>query len=185
MSEFRRDKMIKSLRHARFIATEYSKDPRTPVGAIILNSEDFSPHSFGYNGMPRGCDDNKESRLVAPEKYLWFSHAERNAIDNAAKLGISIKGCWIVCTMIPCMDCARSVIQSGLKGVVTVRPSAEHVERWGEHFKRSEEIFKECGIQLIFLEDDELGDQNVNLVARPNQLKTSDTVETCTGCASH
>lgn len=168
MTVFRRDKMIKALRKARFVAVEYSKDPRTQVGAVIINGDDFSPHSEGYNGMPRGCDDNDESRLDAPEKYFWFSHAERNAMDNAAKLGIPIKGCWIVCTMIPCMDCARSIVQTGLKGVVTVKPTEEHVARWGEHFDRTEKLFKECNIELVFLEESELGDPIVNLTSRPN-----------------
>ena len=165
---FRRDKMIKFLRQARFIAVEFSKDPRTQVGAVIINGEDFSPHSSGYNGMPRGCDDNDGTRLDAPEKYFWLSHAERNAMDNAAKLGIALKGCWIVCTMIPCMDCARSIIQTGLKGVVTVRPSAEHVERWGEHFSRTERLLKECNVELVFLEEEELGNQIVDLTSRPS-----------------
>jgi dCMP deaminase len=142
-----------------FIAREYSKDPRTKVGALVLSADDFSPHSFGCNGMPRKCDENRPERLEAPEKYFWFSHAEANAIANAAKLGIPLKGCWIVVTMIPCMDCARLIVQTGLAGVITVRPSPEHVERWGEHFSRTETLLKECGVQLEFLEAHEVSNE--------------------------
>ena len=169
---FRRDKMAKYLRLARFLAREFSKDPRTQVGAVILNGSDFSPHSFGYNGMPRGCDDKNPQRLEAPEKYFWFAHAERNAIDNAARIGIPLRDCWIVVTMIPCMDCARSIVQAGIKGVVTVAPSEEHVARWGEHFSRTAELLHECGVDLVYLTEEELGDPLVDLLGRPQPIGT-------------
>lgn len=163
----RRDKMVQNMRHALFIAREYSKDPRTQVGALVLSGDDFSPHSFGCNGMPRKCNEKVPERLEAPEKYFWFSHAESNAINNAAKLGIALKGCWIVVTMIPCMDCARSIVQTGLAGVITLRPSAEHIERWGEHFERTETLFEECGVHLEFLDMAEIGETKVDLFQRP------------------
>lgn len=151
------------MRLALFIAKNFSKDPRTQVGAIVLNGNDFSPHSYGYNGMPRGCDDSDKKRQEAPEKYYWFSHAERNAIDNAAKIGIPLKDCWIVVTMIPCMECARSIVQTGIKGVVTLTPTKELTKRWGEHFERTESLFKECGVEFVFLNKDELGENQITL----------------------
>lgn len=160
---FRRDKMAQYMKLALFIAKNFSKDPRTQVGAIVLNGSDFSPHSYGYNGMPRGCDDNDEKRKVAPEKYYWFSHAERNAIDNAAKIGIPLKDCWIVVTMIPCMECARSIVQTGIKGVVTLKPTPDLIQRWGEHFERTESLLKECGVELVLLETEELGERHIQL----------------------
>lgn len=160
---FRRDKMAKYMKLALFIAKNFSKDPRTQVGAIILNGNDFSPHSYGYNGMPRGCDDSDHTRTEAPEKYFWFAHAERNAIDNAAKIGIPLKDCWIIVTMIPCMECARSIVQAGIKGVVTLKPSNELKERWGEHFERTDQLFKECGVEIILLDTEELGENTIRL----------------------
>jgi dCMP deaminase len=150
-SLFRKDKMIKFMRLTQFIASEFSKDPNTKVGAYILDGSDFSPYSFGYNGLPRGCDDHDQKRMERPEKYFWFSHAERNAIDNAAKIGIPLKGGWMVVTMLPCMDCARSIVQSGIKGVVTMIPSEELKSRWNDHFSRTESLFKECGVELHYL----------------------------------
>lgn len=146
-----------------FLGQEFSKDPRTKVGAIIVNGEDFSPRTFGYNGLPRKCNDYVEERLAEPEKYFWFSHAERNAIDNAARVGIPIDGCIMFVTVLPCMDCARSIIQAGIKCVVTKRPSEEVRQRWGESFIRTETIFKECGIELIILDEKDIGNTNVSL----------------------
>jgi dCMP deaminase len=168
----RRDKMSKYLRLARFIAREFSKDPRTQVGALVLDATDFAPHSFGYNGMPRKCDDTAPERLVAPEKYLWFSHAEENAITNAAAIGIPLRGCWLVCTMLPCMTCARMIVNARIQGVVTVKPSEEHLSRWGDQFERTEALFRECGVSIVYLEESELGNPTVDLLGRPGAVTT-------------
>ena len=71
--------------------------------------------STGYNSFPRGIDDNVAERQERPEKYFWFEHAERNAIYNAARIGVSTKGCTMFLTCdIPCADCARGIINAGI-----------------------------------------------------------------------
>lgn len=139
-----------------YARARFSKDTSTKVGAIIIgpSGED---RSSGYNGAPRGChadeagDPRREQR---PEKYFWFSHAELNAITNAARVGVPLEGCTIYVTHPPCMDCARAIVQAGIKRVVTVRPSAGFVERWEEHMSRSQRLFDECGVAYEEIECD-------------------------------
>ena len=91
-----------------------SKDKNTQIGAVIVG-KDKEIVSTGYNSFPRGIDDEKEDRQEKPEKYFWFEHAERNAIYNAARIGVSTKGCTIYLTCdIPCADCARGIINAGI-----------------------------------------------------------------------
>ena len=86
---------------------EKSKDKKTKIGAVIVG-KDNEIVSTGYNSFPRGIDDNVAERQERPEKYFWFEHAERNAIYNAARIGVSTKGCTMFLTCdIPCADCAR------------------------------------------------------------------------------
>lgn len=151
----RKDKAMKFMREAMNKALEFSKDDSTRVGALILGRDSYEVRSCGYNGMPRGCDDSNPARLVRPEKYLWFEHAERNAIYNAARVGTALAGGILVSTFFPCQDCARAAVQSGLSGVLTVEPRGEAKDRWGESFARSMELLSECGlaVQLLRPED--------------------------------
>ena len=91
-----------------------SKDERTQIGAVIVG-EDKEIVSTGYNSFPRGIKDNVKERQERPEKYFWFEHAERNAIYNAARIGVSTKGCTMYLSCgIPCSDCARGIINAGI-----------------------------------------------------------------------
>lgn len=105
-----------------FIAMAYltsvrSKDPHTHVGAVIIDQENHIPVSFGYNSYPRRADDQCLPK-TRPEKYSYISHAEINAIANAASRGAATEGCTIYVTHIPCETCFRSLINAGIKRVV-------------------------------------------------------------------
>ncbi len=67
-----------------------SKDRRTQIGAVIVG-KDNEIVTTGYNSFPRGINDDVEERQQRPEKYFWFEHAERNAIYNAARIGVSLR----------------------------------------------------------------------------------------------
>lgn len=69
-----------------------SKDEHTQIGVVIVGSGN-EIISTGYNSFARGVKDNVNKRQQRPEKYYWFAHAERNAIYNAARIGVSTKGC--------------------------------------------------------------------------------------------
>src|SRR3972149_4666305 len=94
------------------LAAKKSKDRSTKIGAVVVGP-DNEVRSLGYNGFPRGINDDVEERHRRPAKYLWSEHAERNAIYNAVRAGICLRGCTMYVHSHPCVDCARAIIQSG------------------------------------------------------------------------
>ena len=137
---------------AELVAT-WSKDPSTKVGAIVVGP-DREIRSTGYNGLVRGVDDNKSERMERPTKYDFFEHAERNAVYNACLIGATLKGCVIYVTSMPCPDCARAIIQSGIKMVVTRRlepDPAAPTGTWRDKLVYSEEMFREAGVKCLYL----------------------------------
>jgi len=131
-----------------------SKASNTKVGCIILDQEK-STRSTGYNGAPRGCSaDEGDSRGAdKPEKYFWIEHAERNAIYNAARSGTPLKDCVLLVTHPPCMDCARAIVQVGIKIVISKVPDEKFISTWSENFERSIQLFKECGVDFYYVQD--------------------------------
>lgn len=131
-----------------------SKDVRTQVGAVIVG-KDKEIVSTGYNSFPRGINDMKLSRQERPEKYYWFEHAERNAIYNAARIGVSTKECTMYLTCgIPCADCCRGIINSGITRIFCERNHGPSSDKWHEHSERSWEMFDEAGVDVQFYDDD-------------------------------
>lgn len=131
-----------------------SKDLSTQIGAVIVG-QDNEVLSTGYNSFPRGMDDSKEERQERPEKYFWFEHAERNAIYNAARIGVSLKNSTIYLTSgLPCMDCARGIVNSGVKVVWCKRVcTTKNKEKWEESQVKSMQLLNECGVQVFFYLD--------------------------------
>lgn len=127
-----------------------SKDKRTHIGAVIVGP-DKEIKSTGYNSFVRGLNDNISERQEKPEKYFWFEHAERNAVFNATLIGTSLKGCKMYTNGIPCMDCARAVVQSGIKEVI-VDKSWNDGNRGDdlEHTKRTLQMFSETGVKVKY-----------------------------------
>src|SRR5574344_1057012 len=101
------------------LSAKRSKDPSTQVGACIVD-DDNKVVSIGYNGMPKGLDEtqlswNKNEGLDS--KYLYVCHAEMNAILNTRN-GSSLKGCRVYVTLFPCNECAKALIQVGIKEII-------------------------------------------------------------------
>lgn len=99
------------------LAAKRSKDPNTQVGACIV-SKDNIILSTGYNGFPIGCSDDEYpwNREGEETKYPYVVHAELNAILNAA--GKSLHGAKIYVALFPCNECAKAIIQSGIREVI-------------------------------------------------------------------
>ena len=99
------------------LAARRSTDPNTQVGACIV-SQDNIIISTGYNGMPKGCSDDEFpwEREGAETKYPYVVHAELNAILNAN--GRDLRGSRLYVALFPCNECAKAIIQSGVKEVV-------------------------------------------------------------------
>lgn len=131
-----------------------SKDGSTQIGSVIVG-EDNEILSTGYNSFPRGLDDNVPERHQRPEKYLWTEHSERNAIYNAARVGTSLKNATIYLTSgPPCMDCARGIINAGIKKVYCKSTcTTTNKEMWEEQQKKSLIMLEECGVEVIYYEN--------------------------------
>lgn len=134
------------------LVASWSKDRSRKVGAIIVN-DDNRIIATGYNGMPIGVNDDVDSRHERPIKYLYTEHAERNAIYSAALSGISTKGATIVLMWFPCADCARGIIQSGIKEVKCKEPDMSD-PIWGPSFKVSKEMLDEAGVKISYYEEE-------------------------------
>jgi dCMP deaminase len=132
----------------KVVATR-SKDPNTQVGCIIAGPA-HEIRSTGYNSLPRGIRDDIAERLERPTKYLWMEHAERNAIYNAARCGTTLDGCTIYIELMPCMDCARAIVQAGIREVVVSgeRMAQYSSEYYDEHFRMVEVLFQEAAIRV-------------------------------------
>ena len=127
-----------------------SKDRNTQVGAIALDDNN-NIVSTGYNGFPRGVNDDVEERHQRPEKYRWTSHAEENLVAQAAYMGKSLKGCTIlVSSLFACECCARMIIQSGIKKII-----APHIDEgnWKHSNSVAVTMFKEAGVEVVFSEE--------------------------------
>lgn len=103
------------------LTAQRSKDNTSQVGACIVSREN-KILSMGYNGMPTGCfdDDMPWEREGEPlkTKYMYVCHAELNAILNHASGTGSLKGARIYTTLFPCNECAKAIIQSGIKELI-------------------------------------------------------------------
>ena len=128
---------------------KWSKDKSRKVGALIVKEREIV--STGYNGMPRGCFDDKPERNERPEKYYWYIHAEANAIINAARQGKSTLNCDIYINLFPCCTCAGFIVQAGIKRVFCNKKPDFNDPTYGESYKRSVEILNECGVEIIYL----------------------------------
>ena len=125
-----------------------SLDPNTQVGVLVAGPE-HEVRATGYNSLPRGVEHFTE-RLERPEKYLWIEHAERNAIYAAAKVGTPLQGCTIYQPLLPCMDCARGIIQAGIVRVVyDLKRQDEFAKaspKWAPDFARVLVLLDEAGV---------------------------------------
>ena len=127
---------------------EWSKDPSKKVGAVIVN-DNKHVLSMGYNGFPRGVDDNPGRYGNKSLKRLLVSHAERNALDNAPA---SVEGATLYSTLFPCNECAKGIIQRGIARVVTRRWDRTDQQMLNAYnFDTAEFMFDEAGVELILL----------------------------------
>jgi dCMP deaminase len=132
-----------------YLAASKSKDPSTHVGAVLVR--DNNSFSRGYNGFPRGIED--DNRLLdRPTKLALICHAEENAILNAAREGRATLGSTLYTNGTPCNECAKAVIQSGIKKIF-IHKEWEDIfykrEGWIELHKFTIKNFKKVKIPII------------------------------------
>ena len=105
------------MRMAHVIA-DRSKDPSTQAGAVIANKDNVVV-GLGYNGWPRGIETSElpweRKGDFTQTKYAYVVHAEENAVYNS---NVQPKGCKLYCTLFPCNECAKTIIQNGITEVI-------------------------------------------------------------------
>ena len=113
----------------------------------MVVGEDREIRSTGFNGFPRGIEDDSGRLADRSQKYPLICHAEENAIMHAARIGVSLKGSSAYVTWPPCSRCARSLIQAGVSEIVY--PAGVDIpERWQEDFAISLGMMKEAGLSV-------------------------------------
>lgn len=126
------------------LSAERSKDPSTQVGACIVD-ENNKIISVGYNGAPIGYDDDKDMTWerdgdFLDTKYAYVCHSELNAILNSK---VKVDGCKLFVTLFPCNECAKVIIQSGIKEVIYLSDKYKGTE--GNI--AAKKMFDVCGIK--------------------------------------
>lgn len=131
------------------LSGQRSKDPNTQVGACIVN-DDKRIIGVGYNGFPRGADDDTDFSWeregdFLETKYPFVVHAELNAILNSTK---KLKDCTLYVVLFPCHECAKAIIQSGIKEVIYL--SQKYMDT--ESDRAAQKMFELTGVKVTKFE---------------------------------
>jgi dCMP deaminase len=126
-----------------FLIAQRSKDPNTQAGAVIVDENNIVV-GLGYNGWPRGIKDEalpweREGDFLNT-KYAYVVHAEENAIYNSNK---TTRGCKMYCTLFPCNECAKTIIQNGIKEIIYYSDKYQHEDVW----KASKKMLDLAGVK--------------------------------------
>lgn len=136
---------------AAHVAT-WSKDPSRKIGAVAIGSKG-QVLSQGYNGFPRGVDDSEERYANKQEKYKHVVHAEMNVIYNASYSGVSLHGADLYVYGLPvCSECAKGIIQVGIKHVVVRTPPDQNRGHWDDMWIDSVKMFEEAGVTYQWID---------------------------------
>ena len=155
--------------YAKFLSDAYSianhsKYRNTRVGCVILGPG-LEIRSSGWNGACRGCKADEDNRLDnRDEKLLWAVHAEANAISNAARCGTPLQGCVMVCTHVPCMSCAKLVVQAGISAVLCPEPPERYRLQWEQEYDKSKRLFEEVGVKFKWIVEEVLKNEGKELI---------------------
>jgi len=124
--------------------SQWSKDPSTKVGAVIVDPMTRQVLGMGYNGFPRGVEDYPERYADRDIKLRYVTHAEVNAILNANR---SVQNCTLYTTpMTPCCDCAKAIIQAGISRVISIQKDMANTEAWAPMMAAADTMFQEAGV---------------------------------------
>lgn len=131
------------------VASTRSKDPNTKVGACIVDKYN-KILGLGYNGLPKGVSDNefpwnRDNENPLDNKYIYVVHAEANAILNSNN---DLKGGTIYVTLSPCNECAKLIIQAGIKKVIYLKEYNDNISSIA-----TSRMFKTTGVEMLSLDE--------------------------------
>jgi dCMP deaminase len=136
------------------LVASWSEDRSRKIGAVIVGPAN-EVRAIGFNGLPRGVDGDITDRhdRSEGEKYFWFEHAERNALFNAARAGVSTAGCRMYANLFPCADCVRAIIQCGLVELNTyAAPEADPT--YSRSYDVARTMLGEAGVRVRIFDRD-------------------------------
>jgi len=127
----------------------WSKDPSTQIGCIAVNDKG-QILATGYNGFPKNIKDSRDRYENKELKYKYIVHGEMNTIYNATHNGVSLDGATMYVTGLPtCSDCAKGIIQVGVKRVVMEK--IDIPDHWKDSWNLTKSLFNEAGVQHVFI----------------------------------
>jgi dCMP deaminase len=145
-----KDNWVEMLRHC-YLAAAQSPDESTQNGALI--------HLDSYEVLT-ACNDFPPSveitpkRLARPEKYFWIEHAERAAIFGALNEGVNLNGATLFCTWYACADCARAIIQSGIRNVVGHAAMRDGTpDHWKDSINAAFDMLEEANVKMYWVDE--------------------------------
>lgn len=144
---------LRYLKLAEHIST-WSKDS-TGIGSVAIGDQG-QVLAQGYNGFPRGVEDSQERYDVKEEKYKFVVHSEMNVIYNASFNGVSLRDSTLYVWGLPvCSECAKGIIQTGIKRVVMSKRDRISTlplsDKWKESFDLTKTLFEEAGVEWEFV----------------------------------
>lgn len=144
---------LRYLKLAEHIST-WSKDS-TGIGSVAIGDQG-QVLAQGYNGFPRGVEDSQERYNVKEDKYKFVVHSEMNVIYNASFNGVSLRNSTLYVWGLPvCSECAKGIIQTGIKRVVMSKRERISTlpisDKWKESFDLTKTLFEEAGVEWEFV----------------------------------
>ena len=134
-----------------YIEAQKSTNISTQNSALLIDL-DGNILLSAVNSFPNGVDETEERQKDKALRYKLSVHAERNLIYTAARLGIKTDGLIMVCPWATCSECAQSIIQSGIKTLVTHKQALDRSGHWQEDIDFAFNILREAGVEIIIFD---------------------------------
>lgn len=149
-----------------YISAQHSRDRSTQNGAVLVKNDRLI--ETGWNGVPPPLQGGDfKAKLERPLKYVYTEHAERHVIYRAFQSGAQGYGCTLYCVWYACPDCARAIIQSGIKRVVGHKQAYDRTPaRWVQEVEQGLDMLKEAGVECVWLDVPRVfgaNEENINI----------------------
>lgn len=148
-----KEKIKDILRSCYNYAYNNSPDPNTRIGALVYEN-DVLPYYLECNRLPKAIQNISVDLNDRSKKLFYIEHAERNAIRTARNCGVNLQESILLCTCFACCDCAREIIDSGIKIIIGHEPAYHRNNiKWKDSMIAAHDMFKEAGIECYLLNE--------------------------------
>ncbi|MFZ3054869.1 MAG: deaminase [Minisyncoccales bacterium] len=147
-----------------YLEAQKSTNISTQNSALLINDNENIILS-AVNSFPNGIKETGERQNDKPTRYKYSVHAERNVIYLAANKGIKTEGLTMVCPWATCTECAQSIIQAGIKRLITHKQALEKSGHWQEDMEFAFNMLREAGVEIIVFD----GKMNIGKILRSGE----------------